>query len=64
MSDTERLLGDRAAMAALRLLRDHGYTSEQVFARRWDRIHGLGTWERNDWVWVVEYRRTEQDGEA
>lgn len=26
-----------------------------VFATLWDSIHGPGAWERNDWVWVVEW---------
>jgi len=31
------------------------YTSG--FASLWEKIHGEGSWERNDWVWVVEFRR-------
>lgn len=27
------------------------------YAKLWDRIHGAGAWDRNDWVWVVEFRR-------
>lgn len=31
------------------------YTSG--FASLWETIHGEGSWERNDWVWVIEFRR-------
>jgi len=27
-----------------------------IFARLWDTIHGPGAWDRNDWVWVVEFK--------
>lgn len=27
------------------------------FARLWESLHGEGAWERNDWVWVIEFRR-------
>jgi hypothetical protein len=30
------------------------------FAHLWDSIHGEGAWERNDWVWVVEFKRIEK----
>lgn len=30
------------------------------YARLWDQINGPGAWERNDWVWVVSFRRTTQ----
>lgn len=26
-----------------------------AFRRKWSDIHGDGAWERNDWVWVVEF---------
>lgn len=26
------------------------------FAYLWDSIHGPGAWERNEWVWVIEFR--------
>jgi hypothetical protein len=27
------------------------------FASLWESIHGVGTWERNDWVWVYDFKR-------
>ena len=30
-----------------------------AFRRLWKSIHGDGAWERNDWVWVVEFSRLE-----
>lgn len=27
------------------------------FAARWDSLHGKGAWERNDWCWVIEFRK-------
>lgn len=40
-----------------------GYPSERPaykngFANLWESIHGPGSWERNDWCWVIEFRRT------
>lgn len=29
----------------------------QAFARLWDSIHGKGAWERNDWVWAIEFKK-------
>lgn len=31
------------------------------FASLWDNVNGPGAWARNDWVWVVSFRRTTQD---
>jgi len=30
--------------------------SDQFFCL-WDQIYGLGAWEKNPWVWVVEFKR-------
>jgi hypothetical protein len=29
------------------------------FADLWDSVYGAGAWERNDWVWVLTFRRLE-----
>lgn len=29
-----------------------------AFAVLWDTVHGPGAWERNDWVWAVEFEVT------
>lgn len=29
------------------------------YAQVWESIHGAGSWEKNPWVWVVEFRRVE-----
>jgi len=26
----------------------------------WNSIHGDGAWERNDWVWVIEFSRHDE----
>lgn len=31
-------------------------TIQEFFAARWDKINGPGAWDRNDWVWVVEFK--------
>lgn len=46
-----------------------GWTQHQLsargsFATLWDSIYGSGEWERNPWVWVVEFNRIEGDEHA
>lgn len=33
--------------------------AREVFGELWDETNGKGAWERNDWVWVVDFKRTE-----
>lgn len=33
---------------------------QQAFAELWDDTNGKGAWDRNDWVWVVDFKRIEQ----
>lgn len=33
--------------------------ARDLFREKWNEIHGDGAWERNDWVWVVEFDRIE-----
>jgi len=30
------------------------------FKKKWRDIHGDGAWERNDWVWVIEFARYDE----
>lgn len=36
---------------------NRAYRYAAVFHLLWDSIHGAGAWERNDWVWVIEFKR-------
>ena len=31
-------------------------TSREAFAALWDSINGKGSWKRNEWVWVYEFK--------
>jgi hypothetical protein len=31
-----------------------------AFQQKWNDIHGDGAWERNDWVWVIEFARYDE----
>mgnify|MGYP002760373053 FL=1 len=35
----------------------HNKSPREAFQEKWNDIHGNGAWERNDWVWVVEFSR-------
>ncbi|MFZ5050042.1 hypothetical protein ACOY5N_03320 [Enterobacter kobei] len=46
-----------------------GWTQHQLsargsFATLWESIYGFGEWERNPWVWVIEFKRIEGDDHA
>ena len=42
--------------------RAEGFESISAFADYWDSINGEGAWDRNDWVWVIEFKRIEDEG--
>ena len=34
-----------------------GYASPlEAYAREWEALHGAGAWERNEWVWVRDFK--------
>lgn len=37
-----------------------GYAKER-FKRLWLNIHGLGSWDSNPWVWVIEFERIDNE---
>lgn len=38
----------------------HNYTTAQeAYQALWQSIYGKDSWERNDWIWVVEFKRVE-----
>lgn len=42
------------------LFRAQGY-APLAFERLWESINGSGSWAENPWVWVVEFKRVEQE---
>jgi hypothetical protein len=51
-------------MMAAKLLKTVGKPPRQWFAELWDSINGKGAWEKNPWVWRIEFRRKEDaDGQ-
>lgn len=34
-------------------------TNRGAFAKLWNQLHGLGSWEANCWVWVISFLRVE-----
>jgi len=41
----------------------YGNTAKAAYHGLWDQIHGQDSWATNPWVWVVQFRRIEQDRE-
>lgn len=52
---------DAAAEGIEEFAREHKLTGyyTTAFARLWETINGEGSWARNEWVWVLEFRRVE-----
>lgn len=36
--------------------------ARQSFASLWESINGVGSWDDNPWVWVIEFKRVEGSG--
>lgn len=35
------------------------WSYQQEFRHLWEQIHGGGSWEKNPWVWVIEFKKLE-----
>jgi hypothetical protein len=38
----------------------HYMLAREAFAAAWDAKHGVGAWDRNDWVWVYSLGKLER----
>ena len=41
-----------------------GRSAVEEFRLVWEEIHGGGSWEKNPWVWVIEFKKLEQQEQA
>lgn len=41
-----------------------GRSAVEEFRLVWEQIHGGGSWEKNPWVWVIEFKKLEQQEQA
>lgn len=40
----------------------HRKYPQKVFMELWESINGKGSWDINPWVWVIEFKKSEQEG--
>lgn len=53
--------GPRSHQSIDQVSRELGYAdfSRSWFAQLWEEIYGAGSWAKNEWVWVIEFKRIE-----